>query len=258
MSIGKREAQAQSRPSRAELAELSDKRDKELVAHFPSGETLPFQGRVLQLYRIKKANLQFQWETIRRYYPKRWRFAFSDLVLGFASLFFNPYRVCRKNGFVYGETPPLSLGRIAAFCNLTPDDTWLELGSGRGKGCFWISHFIGCRTIGIEKVPLFYRLSSVLRWIFRMDRVCFIQADFNKAQFHEATCVYLYSTCMSEEDLEILAHQMKTLPIGAKVVTVSAPLPKTAHFSERGSFPLSFPWGDTEGYLHLRIPYLDS
>ena len=110
------------------------------------------------LYRVKKANFRFQWETVRLYYRKSWRFALSDLSLGFASLFFNPYRTCRKNGSIYGETPPASLRRIASFCDLTSQDSWLELGSGRGKGCFWISHFIGCETVGIEKVPLFITL----------------------------------------------------------------------------------------------------
>jgi hypothetical protein len=85
------------------------------------------------LWAIKKTNWRFQFGAVRRYYPKSWRFALSDLALGFASLFFNAYRVCRKNGSVYGETPIESLQRVAEFCSLTADDCWLELGSGRGK-----------------------------------------------------------------------------------------------------------------------------
>lgn len=204
------------------------------------------------LYRVKKVTFHFQWETVRRYYPKSWRFAFSDLILGFASLFFNPYRVCRKKGDIYGETPPASLHRIASFCEISSSDTWLELGSGRGKGCFWIANFIGCRTIGIEKVSLFYRLSNAIRWCMQIDRLSFVKADIAEADFSSATCVYLYSTCMSEADLEVLAQKMKALPSGAKVVAVSAPLPETPHLPVSGSFPLSFPWGDTEGYLHVR------
>jgi len=46
---------------------------------------------------------------------------------------------------------------------------------------------------------------------------------------------------------------MAALPKGAKVVTISAPLPATPSLVSAGSFPLSFPWGDTEGYLHVRI-----
>ena len=207
-----------------------------------------------EFFSVKQANFRFQLETIRLYYRKSWRFALSDLVLGFASLFFNPYRICRKQGFVYGETPPSSLHRIAAFCELTSEDCWLELGSGRGKGCFWVSQFVGCRTIGIEAVSLFVRLSRSIQRFFGLRRLSFVREDIVDADFSSATFVYLYSTCTSEEDLALLAQRMSALPKGAKVVTVSAPLPDTSHFSRAGSFPLSFPWGDTEGYLHIRNP----
>jgi hypothetical protein len=205
-----------------------------------------------EFYRIKKANLRFQRETIRLYYRKSWRFAVTDLALGFASLFFNPYRICRKKGFVYGETPPSSLHRIAAFCQLTSEDCWLELGSGRGKGCFWISELIGCRAIGIEKISLFFHLSRALRCLFGKRRLSFIRKEMADADFSAATCVYLYSTCMSEEDLGALTQKMAGLPKNAKVVSVSAPLPKTAHLVPAGSFPLIFPWGETEAYVHIR------
>ncbi len=205
-----------------------------------------------ELYRVKKSNVRFQWETVRLYYRKSWRFALADLALGAASLFFNPYRICRKRGFVYGETPPSMLYRIAVFCGLTSEDCWLELGSGRGKGCIWVSELVGCRAVGLEKVPLFFYLSQAIQWAFRLKRLSFLKGDMADADFRMATFVYLYSTCMSEENLSRLAQKMEALPPGAKVVSVSAPLPETAHLSLSGSFPLIFPWGDTEGYLHIR------
>jgi hypothetical protein len=200
--------------------------------------------------RVKKVNLRFQWETIRRYYRKGPLFALADIALGLASLFFNPYRIARKRGYVYGETPPSSLHRIASFCALTSGDSWLELGSGRGKGCFWVSQFIGCRTIGVEKVSLFFHVARAIGARF-FPRLTFVHADMADADFSEATFVYLYSTCMEENELRVLAEKMKGLPQGAKVVSVSAPLPEVPHLKRVGSFPLSFPWGETEGYLHL-------
>jgi hypothetical protein len=206
-----------------------------------------------ELIEIKKANFRFQRETVRLYYRKSWRFALSDLALGFATLFFNPYRACRKLGTTYGETPPSSLHRIASFCSLSSDDSYLELGSGRGKGCIWISQFVGCRAIGVEKVPLFFHLSRGTSALFGFKRVTFIKADMAETDFSAASCVYLYSTCMDEEELSRLTQKMAALPKGAKVVSVSAPMPETPHLALRGSFPLSFPWGETEGYLHVRM-----
>ncbi len=206
-----------------------------------------------ELFEIKKANFRFQREKVRLYYRKSWRFALSDLILGFATLFFNPYRTCRKKGTLYGETPPSSLHRIASFCSLSAEDCYLELGSGLGKGCIWISQFVGCRAIGVEKVPLFFHLSSAISSLFGFQRLAFIKGEMEKADFSAATCVYLYSTCIDEEDMARLAQKMAALPQGAKVVTVSAPMPETRYLALKGSFPLSFPWGETEGYLHVRI-----
>jgi hypothetical protein len=204
-----------------------------------------------EFFKVKGKNLRFQWETIRLYYGKSALFALADIALGFVWLFFNPYRIARKNGFIYGETPPSSLHRIASFCALSSKDCWLELGSGRGKGCFWVAQFIGCRAIGIEKVFLFYASAKLLGSIFFPRRLAFIHRDMADADFSKATFVYLYSTCMEEEELQLLAEKMKKLPHGAKVVSVSAPLPEVPHLKRAGSFPLSFPWGETEGYLHL-------
>jgi histone methylation protein DOT1 len=206
-----------------------------------------------ELIQIKKANFRFRLETARLYYAKSWRFAIADLALGFATLFFNPYRTCRKKGTIYGETPPSSLHKIAATCSLGFEDCYLELGSGLGKGCLWISQFAHCRAIGVEKVPLFYHLSSAISSLFRFKRLSFLKADLSEADFSAASCVYLYSTCMGEVELSLLAEKMAALPLSAKVVTVSAPLPETPHLALRGSFPLSFPWGETEGFLHVKI-----
>jgi len=204
-----------------------------------------------ELVRIKFTLVKAQLGTVFSEYPKNWRFALADSLLGLASLFFNPYRACRKRGFVYGETPISSLRRIASFCQLKPEDVWLELGSGRGKGAFWISQTIGCETAGVEAVPLFVNVARAIVRILRLPKISFTCGKMADADFSKATCVYLYSTCMEEEELASLSEKMKALPPGARVLTVSAPLPETAHLPCAGSFPLSFPWGETEGFLHV-------
>ncbi len=206
-----------------------------------------------ELITIKKESWQRQWRVVRRYYPTSWRFALSDLALGLASCFFNAYRVCRKQGTIYGETPIESLRRIGEYCSLTANDCWLELGSGRGKGAFWIAHFVGCRTIGVEKVPIFFWIANGIRTILGIRRLSFVHADMADADFSKASCVYLYSTCMEDAELVSLCEKMKALPPHAKVVTISAPLPENESFHVLGSFPISFPWGETEAYLNERV-----
>ena len=205
-----------------------------------------------ELWQVKKAALQLQWQVASTYYPKSLRFALCDLALGVSSLFYNAYNLCRKRGGTYGETPIPSLRRIAEFCELNAEDCWLELGSGRGKGAFWMAHFTPCQTIGVEKISLFHWIASAIRSLFQVPNLSFIRQDQIAADFSKATYVYLYSTCMSESELLALTEKMDNLRIGAKVITISAPLPPNKAFQTIGSFPLSFPWGETEAFLNER------
>lgn len=199
-----------------------------------------------EFLRLKKTLFVEQVYIIRHYYSRSIRFALIDLFLGFLSLFFNPYRICRKRREVYGETPLSTLQQIVDRCNLTSEDTWLELGSGRGKSCFWIAQFVGCRVIGIEKISFFVCLSRLLSFLFSAKTLFYVK-DLSDADLSSATCIYIYSTCLSDEQMSQIARKKSTFLPGAKIVTISAPLPG---WQPCCSFPVSFPWGKTEAYLH--------
>ena len=161
-----------------------------------------------------------------RYY-RSWKFAALDLSLGFCSLFFNPYRTCRKflakrgerEVYTYGETPLTVFAELAREVELGQDDLYLELGSGRGKTCMWAAHFIGCESVGVEWVPLFARLSSALAWVFRL-KACFRSQSILETDVTGATVVYLYVL----EHREQLVQHLRNLKPGARLITISEPL----------------------------------
>ncbi len=209
----------------------------------------------MNYWKLKRWLVKNQVETIRRFY-RNWRFALIDLLLGFFSLFSNPYRTCRKflqrrgekEIYAYGETPLATLEKIAVECALRPQDHFVELGSGRGKSCFWVSQFIGCRVTGIEWVPSFIRLSRFIKALFQIDRLSFQLADFKRADLSQATFVYLYGTCLSEEQIRTVAQSMEKLPNNGKIVSISFPL-ESRYLKLQKSFPVAFPWGETVAYL---------
>ncbi len=181
------------------------------------------------------------------------------LLFSLASLFSNPYRACRKflqkrgekEIYGYGETPFAALETIAEKCRLSPVDHWLDLGAGRGAGCFWMALSTGCRATGVEWVPSFVRLARLIAFLSGSDRVSFECKEMVEADFSQATAVYLYGTCLPDEKVARLAEKMKQLPPGARVVSVSEPL-NAPHLPLVESFPLTYPWGETEGYLHIK------
>lgn len=212
-----------------------------------------------EFFSVKWRILRDQAQTVRLYY-KSPRFALLDLSFGLLSLVSNPYRACRKflqkkgeeDVYAYGETPFATLEKIASHCQATPADRWVELGSGRGKGCFWIAHFIGCETTGIEWVPSFVRAARFLKNCFRIKNISFRLENMEEADFSKASIVYLYGTCLDDALMARLIEKMKTLPKGARVVSVSEPL-QCEHLILKGPFPLTFPWGETEGFLHQKL-----
>ena len=108
----------------------------------------------LQLFQIK--DLGF---VLRFYLAKYLSFLPVELCFFLSSFLINPYRHSRrylfKKGareiYAYGETPLKTLCQIASEAGITSQDTLLELGSGRGRGSWWLAVFTKCKVIGIEQ-----------------------------------------------------------------------------------------------------------
>lgn len=184
-------------------------------------------------------------EAIRLYY-KSPKFALIDLTFGLLALFMNPYRTCRKflqkkgadDIYAYGETPYSTYQKLAKECGISSHDTWIEMGAGRGKGCFWLAHFTGCKVIGIEWIPQFIWLAHAIKTLFRMKQMQFIRTDIEQADLAQATVIYLYG----------LWPNLK-IANGVKVITISEPL---EGYNVLKSFWVRFPWGRTTAYLQSR------
>ncbi len=187
-------------------------------------------------FRVKYFNLSQQLYVIRHFY-RRPRFAAVDLALGFCSLFFNSYRICKTT---YGETPLRTFQQIALAADLSSEDHYLELGSGRGKTCFWASHFIGCKVKGVESVPLFARLSKAL-----FQEAIFVCESMFETDLSKADVVYYYH-------LEGKLPRFETMRPGSRLVTISEPIDSQA-FALVKSIDVEFPWGTTQAYIQKRV-----
>lgn len=183
--------------------------------------------------------------TIRHYY-KSPKFALIDLTFGFIALFINPYRTCRKflqqkraqNIYAYGETPLATYQRLIEQCHITAQDTWIELGAGRGKGCFFLAHFIRCKVIGIEWIPQFTLFANLIKSIFNLSNLTFTRIDMERADLTQATVIYLYGVWPT-------LH----IPRGVKVITISEPLPGLEILK---TFWVRYPWGRTAAFLQIK------
>ncbi len=185
---------------------------------------------------------QDRFRAIQHYY-KSPKFALIDLAFGLIALLINPYRTCRRflrkigeeNVYAYGETPYTTYEKLVKECGIGLNDTWMELGAGRGKGCFWLAHFVGCKVIGIEQVPKFVWIAKALRLLFQVKQLEFEKGDIGKADLSRATVVYLYG----------LWPEIK-IEKGIRVITTGEPLEGLRIIK---SFWIRFPWGRTTAYF---------
>jgi len=195
--------------------------------------------------KVKLFQLREQMRVIFRYY-RNVRFALVDLGFCFFAFFFNPYRICRKftGTHSYGETPITTFAELAKAVDLTKEDVFVDLGSGRGKLCFWASLWIGCESRGVEQVPGLVRQSKWLGWIFGVP-VCFDQGKIETANLSYATVVYLYTM---EWDETLLLE----MPQGACLITVGSPV-ELEGFAVVKTVAAKYPWGVAEVFIQQRV-----
>lgn len=231
-----------------------DKNSKIVFAMLFSFQLIMGPGLFL---RVKAFQYREQWRTIRCYYGKP-RFALADLMLGVSVFFFNPYRTCRKflqkknESWIhaYGETPLRLFEKLASAAKLTHKDTFVELGSGRGKLCFWAALFIGCKVDGIEWVPSFVRLSTFISWLFSISARFHLQSIFN-VDLSKATAVYVYAIHLSEKYMQELAIQCERMAKDSALIIIGEPIASKLFTIEEVHKAL-FPWGETEAYIQRR------
>jgi len=194
-------------------------------------------------FRIKGFLLKEQLWVIWCYY-RRFRFALVDAGLCLVAFFQNPYRTCRRfsGTHSYGETPLSTFATLAKLANLQPQDRFMDLGSGRGKLCFWSALWLGCQAIGVEQVPSFVRQARWLAKIFRVP-VRFDLGRMEEMDLSSASVVYLYAMEWDETVLQRMAQ-------GARLISVGEPVDEG--FEILHTVRAVYPWGETEVYIQRR------
>jgi hypothetical protein len=169
-----------------------------------------------------------------------------DLAFCVSAFFFNPYRISRKftGTHSYGETPISTFAKIAKIVDLTAEDRFVDLGAGRGKLCFWLALWIGCRCTGVEQVPKFVRQAKFFARIFGVP-VRFELKAMEVADLSKATVVYLYTM---QWDETLLMRMTK----GASLISIGAPVGSDG-FQVIRTLRVKYPWGTTDAYVQKRL-----
>jgi len=198
-------------------------------------------------------------KTAWKYYRNR-TFAKVDLHLSVHYLFRNPFRISRRflkqkgeeEIYAYGETPLSTLEQICQEFDVSSEDIVFELGCGRGMTCFWLNIIWGCDVVGIEYIPEFVATAQRAVHQFQLKSIRFRLDDMFETDLTGATVIYLYGTCLKEEEIQRLANKFAKLPQGTKIITTSYSLAEYSHaLSVSKELQGRFAWGTTDVFLHV-------
>lgn len=193
-------------------------------------------------------------KTIFRYWRKP-KFALVDASLLLSYFFKSPYRIAREYNDTepYGETPLTTLDAIVQHCPIGPHDIAYELGSGRGRACFWLALYKGYNTVGVEYIPTFVVKAQKLAQFFGIKTIEFRAEDILTTNLKNATWIYLFGSALPDVSIIKLCSRLEKLKPGTKIITISYPL--TAYTSSKkialkSTLDLEFSWGTTQVYFH--------
>lgn len=204
--------------------------------------------------RAKFFNMREFFKTLFHYYrnPLFWHI---DLHILWEYVWKSPYKICRELTLQsYGETPFSVWSELVKLASITKGDRVLDLGAGRGRGCFWLNTFIGCHVHGIEIIPYFVKVANHVKETWHVEGVQFTCEDLFAANFEGYSVIYLYALDMSDEDLGLLNAKFEALPTGTRIITVGYSIPEmvpTTKLRVIDECEVRFPWGKTKASCHV-------
>jgi len=200
------------------------------------------------------------------YYRRSPQFKKADLALTKAYLFRNPYRICRsyfsskkspeqnanRVQVIYGETFCMTFELFIAKLKITEHDRFIDLGCGRGRGCFFIHALTGAETIGLDLNPTFIKKANAINEKQALTKIYFREEDIFEANLAEATILYFYGVAFSDIATIGLIEKFAQLPAGIRIICVGFSLNdyyEDEIFIEIDEFDVFFLWGKTRVWI---------
>ena len=181
-----------------------------------------------------------------------------DLALKKVYRFRNPFTISKnflkkkqeQEIDIYGEIPLTSLLLIAKECEIAPNDHVFELGCGRGRAAFFLRSVLLCSVTAVDFIPFFISNAKKIVEMLNIECLTFICNDIQQVALNQATCIYLYGTCLSPS---VIKQLCASLPSKIKNITLSYALRAYYQgFKIIKQFSVPVPWGKIEVFLNQK------
>ena len=160
------------------------------------------------------------------------------------NLFFHKQGLLKTH--CYGETPLITLKRIAKRTGVNNQSRILDMGCGAGRASAWLAIKYQCHVTGVDQNPEFIRLAQRLSAGCRMtERLSYIKDDMLTYSKQNVDMIYIYHSALDDLTIEKMAKHLQTCDTHVKIVTVSYALNDIlpGSFEIEAQFDGWFPWG---------------
>lgn len=162
-----------------------------------------------------------------------------------------------ENQHTFGATPLHVYDALITRWIKESQGSYLELGSGTGRGLLFLHAFSCLDTSGVERNPYFVNRSLRLIECFGLSRIDVTLGDYLQMRAFDYDWIYLYELFLSDHSLQDLCAAIcLSCKKTTKVISVSYPLSDyDQRFKVEDSFEASFVWGKAQVFLNALIAY---
>ena len=209
----------------------------------------------VRLYHLRQFFRNFSY-----YYLWHLKFFLADMLLLSFYFFKSPYRLVREYDQLnpemslgpYGESDFYTAARIFSAFSIPKTASVVELGSGRGRLCLWLSMVRGQEYVcGIEALDsMSQRARRIQRWFCR-DGLDFYTGNWHAMPLPPVDVYYLYAAAETDEQVREMAHALSRLRKGSRIITIGWWLGEGApeNFVLEKTLSVKMEWGKSRAFL---------
>lgn len=167
----------------------------------------------------------------------------------------------------YGEITAKGVEQLIEYfkANLGIHDVFYDLGSGIGKVATQVALTTPAKAVGIELSPTRHAIAHDIRHelirknILKHDnKLRFIEGNILDADLHDASVIFMCSTCFSDELMKQITEKIYNLPQVVHLITLKQLTPEnTYHFDgffQMQTFNIPMTWSEsTPVYTYERL-----
>ena len=159
--------------------------------------------------------------------------------------------------YTYGEVSYWGINKALNEIPKEKLNSFIDLGSGKGKIVFFTSLVLNLRSTGVEISPKLIQLGKLLKQCFFVKNASFINEDITNFELPDVDVYFFAGTCFSDQTLNYIKQQLSLKNHHFYILSTSKPFVEEC-YDIVNFFYVPCTWGSTTLYLQENRPEVGS